>query len=74
MPRWALTHMQRLQPPVFALPFMAGAAALLAQRGLTNVQIAARLETTATDLGTPGQDLVYGFGKVNAARAVGAAT
>ena len=55
----------------FASPFVAGVAALLFQRGLTNVQIVARLKATATDLGTPGRDPVYGYGEVDAARAVG---
>lgn len=57
----------------FASPFVAGVAALLVQRGLTNAQIVQRLEATATDLGTPGRDPVYGYGEVNAARALGVA-
>lgn len=56
----------------FASPFVAGVAALLMQQGLTNVQVVARLKATATDLGAPGRDPVFGYGEVNAARAVGA--
>lgn len=56
----------------FAAPFVAGVAALLVQKGLTNTQIVERLISTATDLGVPGRDPVYGYGEVNAARAVGA--
>jgi subtilisin family serine protease len=56
----------------FASPFVAGVAALLVQQGLTNTEIVARLTATATDLGTPGRDPVFGYGEVNAARAVGA--
>ncbi len=55
----------------FAAPFVAGVAALLVQRGLNNVQIVARLKATAIDLGVPGRDPIYGYGEVNAARAVG---
>ena len=56
----------------FAAPFVAGVAALLVQRGLTNAQVVERLTSTATDLGVPGRDPVYGYGEVNAVRAVGA--
>lgn len=55
----------------FASPFVAGVAAMLVQQGLTNRQIVARLESTATDLGPAGRDPVYGYGEVNAARALG---
>lgn len=55
----------------FAAPFVAGVAALLAQRGLTNVQIVQRILSTTTDLGVPGRDPVYGYGEVDAARALG---
>lgn len=55
----------------FAAPFVAGVAALLVQRGLNNVQIVARLKATAIDLGAPGRDPIFGYGEVNAARAVG---
>ena len=55
----------------FASPYVAGVAALLFQRGLTNAQVVKRLLATTTDLGTPGRDPVFGYGEVNAARAVG---
>lgn len=58
----------------FASPFVAGVAALLVQRGLTNAQIVARILATTTDLGPPGRDPVYGYGEVNAARALGVAS
>ena len=57
----------------FAAPFVAGVAALLAQRGLTNSQIVRRILSTTTDLGAPGRDPLYGYGEVDAARAVGLA-
>ncbi len=53
-----------------ATPFVAGVAALLAGQGLSNQQIVDRLKTTSDDLGLPGRDLLYGYGRVNAARAV----
>ncbi|HVL32860.1 MAG TPA: S8 family peptidase [Actinomycetota bacterium] len=56
-----------------ATPFVAGVAALLSAQGLTNQQIVDRLRTTSDDLGSPGYDPVYGYGRINAARAVGAA-
>lgn len=65
--RWA-----QVRGTSFASPFVAGVAALLVQKGLTNAQVVRRLEATATDLGPPGRDPVFGFGLVNAARAVGA--
>lgn len=53
-----------------AAPHVAGVAALLAARGLTNSQIVARILATAVDLGVPGKDPVYGSGAVDAAAAV----
>ncbi|MBW3557275.1 MAG: S8 family serine peptidase [Actinobacteria bacterium] len=55
-----------------ATPHVAGVAALLAARGLTNAQIVGVLTQTADDLGVPGRDAVYGYGRVNAAKAVAA--
>lgn len=55
----------------YAAPYVAGVAALLFQRGLTVSQVRTRLLATATDLGTPGRDPLYGYGEVDAARAVG---
>lgn len=58
-----------------ASPIVAASAALVASanRGLTADQIAALLEQTADDLGVIGCDTSFGFGRVNAARAVAAA-
>ena len=55
-----------------AAPFVSGVAALLAAQGLSNARIVERLLATATDLGAPGRDGVFGYGRVDAARAVGA--
>jgi subtilisin family serine protease len=55
----------------FAAPFVGGVAAMLAARGLTNAQITAKILSTATDLGPAGRDPVFGYGEVDAARAVG---
>lgn len=55
----------------FAAPVVAGAAALLAQAfpSLTGAQIVDLLRRTATDLGAPGVDSIYGNGEVNIERA-----
>ncbi|HYE00794.1 MAG TPA: S8 family peptidase [Alphaproteobacteria bacterium] len=63
----------------FAAPHVAGAAAVLMQAAphLTGAQVAALLLGTATDLGEPGTDAVYGRGLLNlgaALRPQGAAT
>lgn len=54
-----------------AAPVVAGAVALLAGAfpNLTGAQIVDLLFTTATDLGAPGPDPVYGHGLLNIARA-----
>lgn len=56
----------------FATPIVAGVAALVWQAfpwmSASNVQTT--LLTTATDLGDPGVDAVYGWGLVNAAKAI----
>lgn len=54
----------------FATPYVAGIAALLFARGLTAPQVRERLLSTATDLGVPGRDPIYGWGEVDAAAAV----
>ena len=59
---WAGTSM--------ATPFVSGVAALLAAKGLSNQAIVACLAASSDDLGAPGRDPVYGYGRVNAARAV----
>src|SRR5207237_6654657 len=55
-----------------ASAFVAGVAALSwsAQPSLTAKGLFARLTATADDLGVPGRDDAYGFGRVNALRAV----
>jgi serine protease len=53
-----------------AAPFVSGVAALLASQGLTNAQIVDCLLDTADDLGPPGRDPVFGYGRVNARAAV----
>lgn len=55
-----------------ATPHIAGVAALLWSRqpGLTNLEIRGILEGTADDLGTSGFDNYFGWGKVNALRAL----
>ncbi|HEY7076325.1 MAG TPA: S8 family serine peptidase [Solirubrobacteraceae bacterium] len=57
-----------------AAPHVSAAAALVIASGIlgpkpTPDAVAARLEHTATDLGTPGRDDDYGWGLLNAARA-----
>jgi serine protease len=56
-----------------ATPHVAAVAALIAARfglGASPKFIYARLKATSDDLGAPGFDQVYGFGRVNALRAV----
>jgi subtilisin family serine protease len=56
----------------FASPVVAGIAALIAsvKSSLVNSQIVAILEQNADDLGPAGYDPTFGFGRVNASRAV----
>lgn len=53
-----------------ATPFVSGVAALLAGKGLTNAAIVSCLTRTTDDLGVPGRDPIYGYGRVNAFKAV----
>ena len=53
-----------------AAPHVSGVAGLLAAKGLTNQQIVDCLKRTSDDLGFLGHDPVYGYGRVNALRAV----
>ncbi len=59
----------------FASPVVAGVAALClaVNPALTNAAVISILEQTADDLGAPGRDNVFGWGRVNAYRAVSAA-
>lgn len=56
-----------------ATAHVSGVAALLAACGLPTANIAATLESTATDLGSAGLDSQYGNGLINASAALSAA-
>lgn len=60
----------------FSSPIVAGVAALVASANptLSNAKIVSLLESTADDVGAPGYDTSFGFGRVNAFRAVAAAS
>lgn len=53
-----------------AAPFVSGVAALLFEKGLSNADIVRCITSTADDIGAPGRDPVFGYGRVNAAAAV----
>ena len=55
-------------------PFVAGAAALILSQnlGMSPEGVKTQLEETAVDLGTPGFDSIFGYGRVDLAAAVGA--
>ena len=53
-----------------ATPHVAGLAGLLFGQGRSRDQVRYRIERTATDLGAPGRDVYYGYGRINAANAV----
>ncbi|MGH3443351.1 MAG: S8 family serine peptidase [Nitriliruptorales bacterium] len=55
-----------------AAPHAAGVGALLAELGVRGRSAADLIASTAVDLGTPGYDPVFGFGKVDAQAAVAA--
>jgi thermitase len=59
----------------FASPIVAGVAALslAINPSLTNAELTSILEKSADDLGTPGYDASFGWGRVNAMGAVSAA-
>lgn len=57
-----------------AAPFVSGVAALLSGQGLDNQEILDRLLETADDLGPSGRDPMFGYGRLNALRAVSEAT
>lgn len=54
----------------FAAPVVSGVAALLAARGLRGAALVSRLLSTCDDLGLTGRDAIYGYGEVDAARAL----
>jgi subtilisin family serine protease len=70
---WDDTY-QYLSGTSMASPLVAGLASLVWARNstLSNAQVAAAIQSTAVDLGTPGRDDEYGYGRVNAAAAVSA--
>jgi subtilisin family serine protease len=53
-----------------AAPMVSAVAALLAGKGLAKSAIVSCIKRTSDDLGVPGRDPIYGFGRVNAYRAV----
>ncbi len=57
-----------------ATPFAAGVAAVLRQKYPTSTaaQIRTRLDSATVDLGAPGRDSTFGFGRVSLCRATGA--
>lgn len=59
----------------FSSPVTSGVAALMASAnpGLTNVELVDLLLKNSDDIGTAGYDVYYGYGRVNASRAVNAA-
>jgi subtilisin family serine protease len=61
-----------IQGTSFASPIAAGVAALIlsVEPTLTPPEVEAKLHCSARDLGDPGQDKYYGYGVVNAYRAV----
>jgi len=66
---WALTDFLGTSA---AAPMVSGAAAVLLSKypWMTNDNLRQTLLTTADDLGAPGVDAVYGWGRLNAARAM----
>jgi thermitase len=59
----------------FSAPIAGAVAALVmaANPGLSNTQVENILFSTATDLGSAGRDIYFGYGRINAAAAVAAA-
>jgi len=53
-----------------ATPHVSGTGALLMSRGFTSLDARAHIDGTAKDLGFPGFDLFYGWGRVDALAAV----
>lgn len=55
-----------------ATPHVAGVAALIAFRNpsFTAAQVRAKLDAAVDDLGTPGRDTSFGFGRVNLVKAL----
>ncbi len=56
-----------------ATPHVAGVAAVIRTKnaGLTAAQVVSKLDSSVDDLGAPGRDQSFGFGRVNLAKAAG---
>jgi subtilisin family serine protease len=54
----------------FSAPFVSGAAALLMAKGASNTAAVLALTAGADDLGNPGWDQYYGYGRLNAYKAL----
>ncbi len=69
---WPQNQYKNSSGTSMATPFVAGVAALVKSRNpdLTNAEIRSVLAATADDLGAAGRDSVYGYGRVDAFRAV----
>jgi subtilisin family serine protease len=63
---------QQLSGTSMATPHAAGVAALIAYHNpsWTAAQIRSKLDSGVDDLGTPGRDSTFGFGRVNLAKAL----
>ena len=66
----------QMQGTSMAAPQVAGLAALIfaMDKGLSNAEVRTLIESTADDLGRPGKDRSYGFGRINIYNAVVAAS
>lgn len=62
----------RLAGTSMAAPHVSGLAALVFARhpGITNYEVGMIIKNTAYDLGNPGQDLDFGYGRIDAQQAV----
>lgn len=56
-----------------ATPFVSGVAALIFARfpGISNIDVELRIKRGIDDLGSSGKDSIFGYGRINAVKAVG---